>query len=169
MEWQRSRSAVRNRDGVVGSQEYGGRAFVPKRSITAEQTRRLIEEHFATIARRTTPQNLIKKSCGTGPGGIPHEWSGFVPLRAYAREPSLDRIRRGPGPRRPPYHTSAKIAQREHPLALVAYRPLAFKPPGVIPALPACLAYRPPSGPHWEHEVKSDGYRGIPPQRPRVW
>ena|SRR5437763_14669253 len=71
MEWQRSRSAVRDRDGVVGSQEYGGRAFVPKRSITAEQTRRLIEEHFATIARRTTPQNLIKKSCGTGPGAFP--------------------------------------------------------------------------------------------------
>jgi hypothetical protein len=71
MEWQRSRSAVRDRDGVVGSQEYGGRAFVPKRSITAEQTRRLIEEHFATIARRSTPQNLIKESCGTGPGASP--------------------------------------------------------------------------------------------------
>jgi hypothetical protein len=62
---------VRDRDGVVGSQEYGGRAFVPKRSITAEQTRRLIEEHFATIARRSTPQNLIKESCGTGPGASP--------------------------------------------------------------------------------------------------
>src|SRR5436190_22436540 len=100
---EKSKRGARDRDGVVGSQEYGGRAFVPKRSITAEQTRRLIEEHFATIARRTTPQNLIKKSRGTGPGAFPT--NGVVLFRYGLREGTVAGS---------PYHTSAKIAQREH-------------------------------------------------------
>jgi hypothetical protein len=62
-----------------------------------------------------------------------------------------------------------RLLRSHYALGSLSTSLLAFKPPDVIPALPACLAYRPPSGPDWEHEVKSDGYRGIPPQRPRVW
>jgi len=49
---EKPKRGARDRDGVVASQEYEDRASVPKRSIAAEQARRLIEEHFATIARR---------------------------------------------------------------------------------------------------------------------
>src|SRR4051812_27628351 len=39
--------------------------------------------------------------------------------------------------------------------------PLALQAARLYPALPACPADRPPSGPDWLHEIKFDGYRVI--------